>query len=120
MAKRKFTKEQRRWLKKAGFGREFGELGGLACALHEAQTGLRPAGYDVTPDLEHGRRTRRRVRRARWRRFWSGLFFWRAAGPSSRKRRTLFRYAEAPALRNYAPAVLVVVVIGVLAWLLCG
>lgn len=102
MAKRKFTKEQRRWLKKAGFGREFGELGGLACALHEAQTGLRPAGYYVTPDLEHGRRTRRRVRRARLLRCWRALVHGVLMG------------------LLYGGAVGVVVVIGVLAWLLCG
>ena len=68
MSRRKFRKDDRRFLKKAGFGREFKEMGGLACALYEAQTGERPAGYVLQPDTSWGERTRRRVRRERWNR----------------------------------------------------
>lgn len=47
---------------------EFKKLGGLACALHEAQTGCRPAEYALPADSSWGERTRRRVRRERWNR----------------------------------------------------
>lgn len=115
MSRRKLKRDERRFLKRAGFGREFAGLGGLAVALDEAQHGARPLGYEVQPSVSFGRLTRRRLRRERWKRFWRGLFFWRAAGPSSRDRRTRSRFAEAPALRSYAPAVLTLVYGGSLA-----
>ena len=68
MARKKLKKDDRRWLKKAGFGREHGALAGLACALNEAQRGHRPEGYVQQPDVSWGERTRRRVRRERWNR----------------------------------------------------
>lgn len=68
MARKKLKKDDRRFLKKAGFGREFREMGDLACALYEAQTGDRPAGYVLQADSSWGERTRRRVRRERWNR----------------------------------------------------
>ena len=68
MARKRVKRDERRWLKKAGFSREFKEMGGLACALYEAQTGERPAGYVLPPDTSWGERTRRRVRRERWNR----------------------------------------------------
>ena len=109
-------------MKKAGFGREFKGLGGLAVALNEVQCGERPAGYVERADASHGKRTRRRVRRERWKRWWRGLFLCGAAGPSSQDRRTRSCYAEAPALRSSAPTVLVVVGLVVLlvaaVWLL--
>ena len=70
MARRKLKKDDRRFLKKAGFGREHGALAGLACALHEAEQGPRPAGYALAPDSSCGLRLRRRVRRERWNRQW--------------------------------------------------
>ena len=68
MSRRKLKKDDRRFLKKAGFGREFKEMRGLACALNEAQRGHRPEGYVQQPDVSWGERTRRRVRRERWNR----------------------------------------------------
>lgn len=68
MSKKKMSKGERKFLKKAGFCGEFKKLGGLACALHEAQTGFRPAGYALPADSRWGERTRRRVRRERWNR----------------------------------------------------
>ena len=68
MSKKKMSKGERKFLKKAGFCGEFKKLGGLACALHEAQTGFRPAEYVLPADSSWGRRTRRRVRRERWNR----------------------------------------------------
>lgn len=70
MSRRKFKRDERRWLKKAGFGREHGSLAGLACALHEAEQGTRPDGYVLQADCRCGERTRRRVRRERWNRRW--------------------------------------------------
>jgi hypothetical protein len=63
MSKKKMSKVERKFLKKAGFCGEFKKLGGLACALHEAQTGCRPAEYALPADSSWGERTRRRVRR---------------------------------------------------------
>lgn len=68
MSKKKMSKGERKFLKKAGFCGEFKKLGGLACALHEAQTGFRPAEYVLPADSSWGVRTRRRVRRERWNR----------------------------------------------------
>lgn len=68
MGKKKMKRDERRWLKKAGFGRGLNGLGGLAVALHEAETGWREAGYVQQPDGCFGQRTRRRVRRERWNR----------------------------------------------------
>lgn len=70
MARRKLKKDDRRFLKKAGFGREHGALAGLACALEDAKFGARPEGYVQRPDSRFGERTRRRVRRERWDRRW--------------------------------------------------
>lgn len=70
MARKKLKKDDRRWLKKAGFRREHGALAGLACALHEAEQGYRPAEYALQADSSWGERTRRRVRRERWNRQW--------------------------------------------------
>ena len=70
MSRRKLKKDDRRWLKKAGFRREHGALAGLACALHEAEQGTRPDGYVLQADCRCGERTRRRVRRERWNRQW--------------------------------------------------
>lgn len=68
MSRRKFKKDERRWLKKAGFSREHKEMGGLACALREAHRPT-PVGYaQVQADTSWGERTRRRVRRERWNR----------------------------------------------------
>ena len=63
--KRKFERQERKFLKKAGFGREFRDMGALACALNEVQCGERPAGYVERADASHGKRTRQRVRRKR-------------------------------------------------------
>ena len=68
MGKKKMKRDERRWLKKAGFGRGLNGLGGLAVALHEAETGCRPAEYALQADTGWGKRTRRRVRRERWNR----------------------------------------------------
>ena len=79
MARKRVKRDERRWLKKAGFSREFAGMGELACALHEAETGPRSEGYVCRPDSGWGVRTRRRVRRERWKRFrkvW-GCWFWR-------------------------------------------
>lgn len=59
---------ERKLLKRTGFGREFKEMGALACALEEAKYGDRPEGYIQQPDSSWGKRTRRRVRRERWNR----------------------------------------------------
>ena len=68
MARKRVKRDERRWLKKAGFRREFKEMGELACALHEAETGPRSEGYVLPADSSWGVRTRRRVRRERWNR----------------------------------------------------
>ena len=68
MSRRKLKRDERRFLKRAGFGREFAGLGGLAVALDEAQHGARPLGYEVQPSVSFGRLTRRRLRRERWNR----------------------------------------------------
>ncbi len=119
------SKADRKLLKRAGFGREFKEMGALACALEEVKNAPYVPGYAVEADVAHGVRTRRRVRRERWNRMgrvMRGLFLCGAAGPSSRDRRTRSCYAEAPALRSSAPTVLVVVGLVVLlvaaVWLL--
>ena len=65
MSRRKLKKDDRRFLKKAGFGREFKGLGGL----EDAKFGERPAGYVQQADSCFGERTRRRVRRERWKRW---------------------------------------------------
>ena len=70
MSRRKVKRDERRWLKKAGFRREHGELAGLACALYEAEQGPRAAEYVLPADSSWGQRTRRRVRRERWGRRW--------------------------------------------------
>lgn len=70
MSRRKLKKDDRRFLKRAGFGREHGALAGLACALHEAEQGPRADGYVLQADSGWGQRTRRRVRRERWNRQW--------------------------------------------------
>ena len=68
MSKKKMSKGERKFLRKAGFGRGLNGLGGLAVALHEAETGCRPAEYALQADTGWGKRTRRRVRRERWNR----------------------------------------------------
>lgn len=73
MARRKFRKEERRLLKRAGFGREFKGLGGLAVALEDAKFGARPAGYVQQADSCFGKRTRQRVRRERWNKRWRAM-----------------------------------------------
>ena len=73
MSRKKLKVDDRRWLRKAGFRREHGELAGLACALREAETGPRPAGYVLQADSSWGQRTRRRVVRNRRRRVWRVL-----------------------------------------------
>jgi hypothetical protein len=73
MSRKKLKVDDRRWLKKAGFRREHGGLAGLACALREAETGPRPAGYVLQADSSWGERTRRRVVRNRRRRVWMVL-----------------------------------------------
>lgn len=70
MARKRVKRDERRWLKKAGFRREFSGMGDLACALHEAETGPRSEGYVQQPDSSWGVRTRRRVRQDRWNRQW--------------------------------------------------
>ena len=70
MSKKKMSKGERKFLRKAGFGRGLNGLGGLAVALHEAETGCRPAEYALQADTGWGKRTRRRVRRERWNRRW--------------------------------------------------
>ncbi|MBQ8376513.1 MAG: hypothetical protein IJX33_05630 [Akkermansia sp.] len=69
MSRRKMSRADRRLLKKAGFGREFKGLGGLAVALDEAAHGYRESGYVQQADSSFGERTRRRVRRERWKRW---------------------------------------------------
>lgn len=68
MSRRKPSKEQRRILKRAGLGRQFKEMGALACALEAAKGAPRVPGYAVEPDVACGAVTRRRVRRERWNR----------------------------------------------------
>lgn len=68
--KRKFERQERKFLKKAGFGREFRDMGALVCALEEAKAAPRVAGYALQADSSWGERTRRRVRRVRWNRQW--------------------------------------------------
>ena len=132
MSRRKMSKADRKLLKRHGVGREYKEMGALACALERVKEAPRVPGYAVEADAAHGVRTRQRVRRERWRALWRGLFLCGAAGPSSRDRRTRSCYAEAPALpssrgfaeagRSSAPTVLVVVGLVVLlvaaVWLL--
>lgn len=65
-AKRKLGKADRKLLKKAGMGRQFKEMGALACALEDVKRAPRVPGYAVEPDVLCGVRTRRRVRRLRW------------------------------------------------------
>lgn len=62
------SRADRRLLKKAGFGREYKEMGALACALEEVKNAPYVPGYAVEADVAHGVRTRRRVRRERWNR----------------------------------------------------
>lgn len=66
--KRKFERQERKFLKKAGFGREFRDMGALVCALEGAKAAPRVAGYALQADSSWGERTRRRVRRERWNR----------------------------------------------------
>ena len=66
--KRKFERQERKFLKKAGFGREFRDMRALVCALEEAKAAPRVAGYALQADSSWGERTRRRVRRERWNR----------------------------------------------------
>lgn len=68
MIRRKMSRADRKLLKKAGFGREYKEMGALACALEEAKHGYRESGYEQQADSCFGKRTRRRVRRERWNR----------------------------------------------------
>lgn len=68
--KRKIGRADRKFLKRAGFGREFKEMGALVCALDEAKRAPRPEGYALQADSSWGQRTRRRVRRERWNRQW--------------------------------------------------
>lgn len=67
------SRADRRLLKKAGFGREFKGLGGLAVALDEAAHGYRESGYVQQADSSFGERTRRRVRRERWNKRWRAM-----------------------------------------------
>lgn len=55
-------------MKKAGFGREYKEMGALACALEDVKNAPYVPGYAVEADVAHGVRTRKRVRRERWNR----------------------------------------------------
>lgn len=83
MSRKKLKVDDRRFLRKAGFRREHGGLAGLACALHEAETGPRPAGYVLQADSSWGERTRRRGRdRISTRRFAACRLhrFWRERG----------------------------------------
>ncbi len=59
------VRAERKLLKKAGFGREYKEMGALACALEEVKNAPYVPGYAVEADVAHGVRTRRRVRRLR-------------------------------------------------------
>ena len=68
MSRRKLKKDDRRFLKKAGFDREFKGMGALVCALEEAKAAPRVEGYALQADSSWGQRTRRRVRRERWNR----------------------------------------------------
>ena len=58
-------KSDRRYLKRAGLGRQHKDLGALACALEEAKRAPREPGYAVEPDYACGVQTRLRVRRLR-------------------------------------------------------
>ena len=60
------SRADRRLLKKAGFGREFKGLGGLAVALEDVKNAPHVPGYALAPDSGWGRRVRRRLRRERW------------------------------------------------------
>lgn len=62
------SKADRKLLKRHGFGKQFGAQGEFLVATHHAQVDARPEGYAVRADIEHGKRTRRRVRRERWNR----------------------------------------------------
>ncbi len=62
------SKADRKLLKRAGVGREYKEMGALACALEEVKRAPRVPGYAVEADVAYGVQTRRRVRRERWNR----------------------------------------------------
>ena len=61
-------KSDRRYLKRAGLGRQHKDLGALACALEEVKRAPYVPGYAVEADVAYGVQTRRRVRRERWHR----------------------------------------------------
>lgn len=63
----KMTKEDKRFLRKAGFRAEHGALCDLACAIKAAHETKRDEGYVVRPDSNWGKRTRRRILRKRMR-----------------------------------------------------
>lgn len=65
MSRRKAMKAERRYCKRAGFGRQHAELGALAYALEEVKRSPREPGYAVEPDYACGVQTRLRVRRLR-------------------------------------------------------
>ena len=65
MARKKMSRADRKLLKRAGFGREFKEMGALACALEDVKNAPHVPGYALAPDSGWGRRTRRRLRRER-------------------------------------------------------
>lgn len=66
--KRKFERQERKFLKKAGFGREHKDMGALACALEDVKNAPYVPGYSTAPYLRWGRLLRKRVRRERWNR----------------------------------------------------
>ena len=66
MTRKRLQRDERRWLKRAGVGREFSGLGDLFCELHRAEQAPRCEGYSLQADSSWGQRTRRRVRRERW------------------------------------------------------
>ena len=68
MSRKKAVKAERRYCKRAGFGRQHAELGALAYALEEVKRAPREVGYAVEADVAYGVQTRRRVRRERWNR----------------------------------------------------
>ncbi len=73
MSRKKMCRADRKLLKRHGFGKQFGAQGEFLVATHHAQVDARAEGYAVRADIEHGKRTRRRVRRERWNRRWRCL-----------------------------------------------
>ena len=54
MTRKRLQRDERRWLKRAGVGREFSGLGDLFCELHRAEQAPRCEGYSLQADSSWG------------------------------------------------------------------